>query len=292
MRSERILVLVLGGLFLSAAVAQEASLPPPDAAEALSGAYKAPRGPAGKPDLNGFWQVMNRANINIEPQAARAAVAMVEGNLGPVPAPEVVKLGAVGAVPATLGVVVGGALPYKEEARKLQQENQADWINRDPEISCYLPGVPRANYMPFPFQIVHSESAVFFNYEYAGAARNIYLEDPGEAPVDSWMGQSYGYWEGDTFVVEVTGQLDRTWFDRAGNHHSAYMTVTERYTPTSDYTMRYDVLIDDPVTFTEPWEMSMTLYRRVGQDAQIQQFKCIEFVEEMMYGHLRKSDDD
>ena len=93
-------------------------------------------------------------------------------------------------------------------------------------------------------------------------------------------------------LYEVTGQNDRTWFDRAGNHHSAYMKVTERYTPTSMHTMRYDVLVEDEMTFTEPWQMSMTLYRRVGNDAQLQQFKCVEFVEELMYGDLRKPLED
>lgn len=253
--------------------------------------YVAPRGPGGKPDLNGVWQVMNSANFDIEPHGARAAMMMIDGDLGPVPAPGLVPLGAVGAVRGGAGVVVGGAIPYKPEALEKKRENQADWLNRDPEIKCYLPGVPRANYMPYPFQIVHSESAVLFSYEYAGAVRNIFLQDPGEAPVDAWMGQSYGYWQGDTFVVEVTGLSDRTWFDRAGNHHSAAMKVTERYTPTSDYTMLYEVLIEDPQTFSEPWEMSMTLYRRIGADARLQQFKCVEFVEELMYGHLRKSED-
>jgi hypothetical protein len=250
--------------------------------------YVAPRGPGGKPDLNGIWQVLNRANYDIEPHAARASLAMVEGDLGPVPAPEIVALGTIGSVPGGLGVVVGGRIPYSDEARAIRDANRADWMARDPEVKCYLPGVPRANYMPYPFQILHSEQAIFISYEYAGAARNIYLEDPGEAPVESWMGQSYGYWEGDTLVVEVTGQNDRTWFDRAGNHHSAAMKVTERYTPTSDATIRYDVHIEDPETFTEPWDMSMTLYRRVGRDAQLQQFKCVEFVEELLYGHLRK----
>ena len=250
--------------------------------------WVAPRGPGGKPDLNGVWQVMNRANYDVEPHAARAALAMVEGDLGPVPAPAIVALGALGSVPGGAGVVVGGKIPYKPEALAIRDQNRQHYLDRDPEIKCYLPGVPRANYMPYPFQIVHSESALFFNYEFAGAARNIYLENPGEAPVDSWMGQSWGYWEGDTLVIEVTGQNDRTWFDRAGNHHSSYMKVTERYTPTSPHTLRYDVLIEDELTFTEPWEMSMTLYRRVGADARIQQFKCVEFVEELLYGHLRE----
>ena len=138
----------------------------------------------------------------------------------PVPAAPVLAFGAVGAVPGGVGVVEGDEIPYLPEAAKKQKANQDDWLNRDPEIKCYLPGVPRANYMPHPFQILHSDKAIFFAYEFAGAVRNIYLKDPGEAPVDSWMGQSVGKWEGDTFVVTVTGINDQTWFDRAGNHHS------------------------------------------------------------------------
>lgn len=247
-----------------------------------------PRLPDGKPDLNGVWQVMNTANYDLLAHAARPAMALVEGPFGPLPAPEVVALGAVGAVPAGMGVVEGNEIPYKPEARTQQRENQANWLSSDPEIKCYLPGVPRATYMPFPFQVFHSESALFIAYEYAGATRNLQFEDPGEAPVDSWMGQSYAYWEGDTLVVEVTGQNDRTWFDRSGNHHSGALKVTERYTLQNPHVMHYEALIEDPETFTRPWKISMPIYRRVGPDARLQQFKCVEFVEELMYGHLRK----
>jgi len=255
---------------------------------AVSGDFAAPSGPAGKPDLNGVSQVFNRANYDIETHAARASLAMVEGDLGPVPAPSIVAIGSLGSVPGGLGVVVGDKIPYSKQGLAKKLQNQAAWLTSDPEIKCYLPGIPRANYMPYPFQILHSESAIFFSYEYAGAVRNIHLTDPVEAPIDSWMGQSYGYWEGDTLVIEVTGQNNRTWFDRAGNHHSDMMKVTERYTPTSDYTMDYQVTIEDDKTFTAPWQMQMTLYRRMGVDAQIQQFKCVEFVEELMFGSLRK----
>ena len=110
-----------------------------------------------------------------------------------------------------------------------REENRENYLTMDPEIKCYMPGVPRANYQPHPFQIFQSESAFFIAYSFAGAVRNIFLEDPGPAPVDSWMGQSFGYWEGDTWVVEVTGQDERTWFDRAGNFHSYEMKVTERW---------------------------------------------------------------
>jgi len=174
------------------------------------------RGPNGKPDLNGVWQVLNSANYNLEAHSASASMAMIEGPVVPIPHPSIVALGTIGSVPAGLGVVEGGTIPYKRQALKTREENKKNWVDRDPEIKCYLPGVPRATYMSFPFQIFHSEKAIFFAYEYAGAVRNIYLEDPGPAPIDSWMGQSWGYWEDDTLVIEVTGFNGQTWFDRSG----------------------------------------------------------------------------
>jgi hypothetical protein len=253
-------------------------------------AYRAPRGPDRvHPDLNGVWQVMNTAGWNVEPHPASAALQMRPGPYGPVPAKDVLALGAVGSVPAGLGVVEGGEIPYTAEARKQRDENKADWIHKDPEIKCYLPGVPRANYMSYPFQIFQSEKQMLIAYEYAGAVRNVLFTDPGPAPVDSWMGQSVAHWEGDTLVVVVTGQNDSTWFDRAGNFHSADMKVVERWTPTGPNLMRYEAEVTDPSTFTRPWKMSMNLYRHVGDDARLGQFKCVEFVEELMYGKLRKN---
>ncbi len=251
-------------------------------------AWVAPRGPGGKPDVNGTWQVMNRANDGLETHAARAARALRDGPHGPVPAKEVLALGAVGAVPAGLGVVVGDGIPYQAWARKKQTENQAHWLSRDPEVKCYLPGIPRATYLPYPFQILYNEDALFFAYEYAGAVRNIHLTDPGPAPIDSWMGQSVGKWEGDTLVIETTGQHDQSWLDRAGNFHSEALRVVERLTPTSPLTMRYEATLEDAKVYTRPWTIRMTLYRLVGDDAQLQQFNCVEFVEELIYGHLRK----
>jgi hypothetical protein len=260
-------------------------------APAPAAAWKAKRGPDGvHPDLNGVWQVMNTANYNIEAHAASSALQLRPGPYVPVPAASVVALGAIGAVPAGVGIVQGdGKIPYTADALKLRDENRAAAVENDPEVKCYLPGVPRANYMDKPFQIFHSDKAVFFAYEYAGAVRNVFLEDPGEAPVDSWMGQSYGKWDGDTFVVEVTGLLPDTWLDRSGNLHGSTTKVTERWTPTSDMTMRYEATIEDEEVYTKPWKIAFNLYKRVGEDAQLQQFKCVEFVEELMYGHLRKN---
>lgn len=251
--------------------------------------YKAPRGPDGKhPDLNGVWQAMNSAGWDIEPHAARAALQLRPGPVVPVPAKAVLALGAVGAVPGGLGIVEGGEIPYTPEAKTQRDANRADYLNLDPEVKCYLPGVPRANYMHLPFQVFQSEKSMLIAYEYAGAVRNILFTDPGPAPVDSWMGQSVAKWEGDTLVVTVTGMNDRTWFDRAGNFHSDQMQVVERWTPTGPGLMRYEATITDPATFTRPWKMSFNLYKRQGEDARLNQFKCVEFVEELMYGDLRK----
>jgi hypothetical protein len=250
--------------------------------------YRAPRGPDGKPDLNGIWQTLNEANFDIEAHIARSALALHPGPYGPVPAAPVLALGAVGAVPPSLGVVEGGEIPYRPEALARKKQNQADWLNQDPEIKCYLPGVPRATYMPYPFQILQSASELIFVYEYAGAVRNIFLKDPGPAPADSWMGKSVGRWEGDALVVDVTDLNDQTWFDRAGNFHSDKLHVVERYTRISPDLISYEATIEDPNVFTRPWKMSMPLYRRQEKNAQLLDFKCVEFVEELLYGRYRK----
>jgi hypothetical protein len=242
----------------------------------------------GHPNFSGVWSVMNTANWDIEPHLARAALELRPGPVVPVPAKAIVALGAVGSVPAGMGVVEGGKIPYTAEALAKKLDNQKHYLERDPEVKCDLPGVPRANYMSLPFQIVQSGKTFLMSYEYAGGVRDVLFTDPGAAPIDSWMGQSVGKWDGDTLVITVTGQNDNTWFDRAGNFHSADMKVVERWTLTSPNTIRYEAEITDPATFTKPWKMSMNLYRRLGEDARLQQFKCVEFVEELMYGDLRK----
>jgi hypothetical protein len=247
-----------------------------------------PRLPNGKPDFNGIWQALNSANWDIQAHMARPALAMRPGPVVPVPAKEVIALGAVGSVPSGVGIVEGDDIPYRPEALAKKKENQENWLSRDPEIKCYLPGVPRANYMPYPFQIFQSDKAFFIAYEYAGATRNVYLKDPGPPQVDSWMGQSVGRWEGDTFVVDVNGFNDQSWFDRSGNHHTESMKVTERYTLTGPDHIQYEATIEDPRTFTRPWKISLPLYRHVNKNARLGQFKCVEFVTELMYGHLRK----
>jgi hypothetical protein len=250
--------------------------------------YRAPRAPGGKPDLNGIWQALNEANYDLQAHNARPAMAVRPGPFGSVPAAPVLALGAVGSVPPGLGVVEGDEIPYKPEALAQKKQNQEHWLTADPEIKCYLPGVPRATYMPYPFQIFQNATELFIAYEYAGAVRNIFLKDPGPAPVDSWMGQSVGHWEGETLVVDVTGLNDQSWFDRAGNYHSEALHVVERFTRTSPDVISYQATIEDPKVFTRPWKIRMPLYRRQEANAQLLDFKCVEFVEELLYGEWRK----
>jgi hypothetical protein len=264
------------------------AMPAAGQAQAPAPAYRSPRTPDGKPNLNGIWQAMNEANYDLQPHMARPAMALRQGPYGPLPAAAVLALGAVASVPPGPGVVEGDDIPYQPWALEQRKKNQENWLTSDPEIKCYLPGVPRATYMPYPFQLFQSSSAIFFAYEYAGAVRNVFLKDPGPAPIDSWMGQSVGRWEGETLVIDAKGFNDQSWFDRAGNFHSDGLHVVERYTRVQPDVLNYEATIEDPKVFTRPWKISMPLYRRLDKGAQIMDFKCVEFVEELLYGKYRK----
>ena len=233
-----------------------------------------PRTAAGKPDLNGIWQALGTANWDLEGHEAR-------------PSP-VLSLGAVGAVPAGMGVVEGGRIPYQPWAAAKKLENAKNWLKLDPEVKCFLPGVPRATYLPHPFQVFQSPGRLLIVYAFSYARREINMVPHGKAPADFWMGWSDGRWEGDTLVVDVTSFNDRSWFDRAGNFHSEQLHVVERYTPATPYHMAYEATIDDPKVFTRPWKISMPLYRLVDKNAQLLEFKCVELTEELLYGDLVK----
>ena len=252
--------------------------------------------PIARPGLTGVNPTLtasgrsNEANYDLEAHNARPAMALRPGPYGPVPAKEVLALGAAGAVPPSLGVVEGGEIPYKPEALAKKKENQENWLDARSGDQVLPAGRAARHLHALSVSDFSKREARFFiAYQYAGAVRNIYLKDPGPAPVDSWMGQSVGHWEGDTLVVDVTGINDQTWFDRAGNFHSDALHVIERYTRTSPDVIAYEATIEDPNVFTRPWKISMPLYRRQEKNAQLLEFKCVEFVEELMYGQWRKT---
>jgi len=238
-----------------AAVAIVALAPTPAAGQPL------PRTPDGTPDLSGIWQAVNSAAWNILPHAA-----------GP-------------GVPAGLGVVEGNDIPYMPAAAARQRDNYANRATLDPETKCWLPGVPRATYMGFPFQIVQTPNQLSILYEYAHAVRNIFMNSTHpEGPIEWWMGDSRGTWEGDTLVVDVVHFNDQTWFDKAGNHHSELLHVVERYTLMAPNYIGYEVTIEDPNVFTRPWKISMPLYRRLDSNMQILDYECSAFDEAFRTG--------
>lgn len=243
----------------------------------------------GKPDFSGIWQANSTAHWDLQTHEARpmAAQAGVYPDVPVLGAP-VVALGSLGWMPPGLGVVEGDAIPYQPWAAQRKRENAANWLDRDPELKCYMPGVPRAIYLPYPFQILQSTNKVMMVFEFANAQRTIHLDKVEPYPGDAYMGHSVGRWEGDTLVVDVSSFTPYTWFDRSGNFHSDALHVIERYTPISRDAIRYEATIEDSKVFTRPWKISLPLYRRLESNAQIMDFKCIEMVEETLYGHLRK----
>jgi hypothetical protein len=243
---------------------------------AMSPAVASTKTVAGKPDLSGIWQALNEANWNLEPHVA------TQGALD--------TLGAIGAVAPGIGVVEGGKIPYLPAALSQRQNNFTHRRTEDPEAKCFMPGVPRATYLPYPFQIVQSDTDIMIVYQFAGAVRTIAMSNHGEAPIDSWMGWSNGHWEGDTLVVEVTG-LNANWLDRSGNFATENRRVTERYTPMDENHIRYEATIEDPAVFSRPWTLRMVLYRRMEPGARLMDFRCVEFAEELMYGDPRKPED-
>lgn len=227
------------------------------------------------PDLSGVWQAIGTAHWDIQDHQASAGLP---------------EMGAIGATPPGKGVVEGGDIPYQAWALEQKRQNFEKRLTEDPETKCYLPGVPRATYLPYPFQILQGTDKIMIVYGFAQANRTIHMnkETRQPAPIDSWMGRSHGRWEGETLVVDVAGFNGQSWFDRAGNFASDTLRVTERYTPINTNALRYEATIEDPNVFTGSWKMSMPLYRRLEENAEVLEFKCVEFSEELLYGHLRK----
>jgi len=239
-----------GSLAAAAAAALVFAVAVPVTAQAPQ-AYNPPRTHDGQPDLQGVWQVLNTAAWDIQDHNAALGI------------------------PAGRGVVEGNELPYQPWALARRDENRKNRRTADPEAKCYQPGVPRITYMPFPFRIVQAADQVTMMYEYIHGVRNVYMNSKHpEGPIDWWMGDSRGRWEGNTLVVDVVHLTDQTWLDRSGNFHSEALHVVERYTRTSPDHILYEATIDDPKVFTRPWKMSMTLYRRQERNAELMEYEC------------------
>lgn len=253
-----------------------------------------PRTTDGKPDFTGIWQANNEAYWDLQAHPARAGMVTQPGvfpyEYAQVAAAPVVALGAAAGVPASLGVVQGdGEIPYKPEAATIRKANSEHWIDRDPELKCYLPGTPRAMYMPYPFQVVQGDKQMQMAFSFSNASRTIHFSKVTGPPVDTYMGHSVAHWDGDTLVVDVTDFNGKNWLDRAGNFHSEKLHLTERYTLQTPDVIHYEATIDDPETYTRPWTIAMPIYRRMEANAQVLEYRCVEFAEEFLFGNLRKA---
>ena len=228
---------------------------------------------AGKPNFNGIWQALNTAHWNLEAHPAEALDAFG-------------LLGAIAAIPAGRSVVRGGSIPYRPDALTRRNENRAKWPAADPEAKCFMLGVPRVTYHHLPFQIFQGDGDLLMVYPFAAANRIIHFTDTSELPVDSWMGKSMGTWNGDVLVVTTKWQNGESWLDRAGNHASNQLTVTERFTLLGPNHIGYEATLDDPQTYTRPWTIEMPLYRLVDQQDQLLEHKCVPFADRLLYQDL------
>lgn len=279
--------------------AQTAAKKPAAAAAAKPAAKAAAARPAsgaltrlgGKPNLNGIWQVISEANYNLEPHDSGDSPTGSR------------QVGALGAIHGGLGVVEGGVIPYKADALKQRDAYRATAPKYDPEAACYLPGIPRATYMNFPFQIIQGEKGdILMVYEYANANRAIKMGPVGVPAIDTWMGTSYGEWKGDTLQVVTLSQSpgeykapagemveNKTWLDRSGNFIGNNTTVTEKFTLLDKDHISYEATISDPDLYTKDWKIKMTLYRRLEPNAELMDFRCVPYSEEFLYGDLHET---
>jgi hypothetical protein len=228
----------------------------------------------GHPDLNGIWQAANTANWDLEAHSAQAL-------------DEFWQLGAIAAIPAGRSVVHGGHIPYLPAARLKRDENRAAWPAADPEAKCYMLGVPRVTYHDMPFQIFQSPGDdMLMVYPFAATNRVIHMDDEEGLPIDSWMGRSNGHWEGEVLIITTLNQNGESWLDRAGNHASNQLVVTERFELIDANHIRYQATLEDPQTFAEPWTIEMPLYRNIEPNAQLLEHKCVPFADKLLYRDL------
>ena len=269
--------LTMAAIVLTAASVVDAQRSASAKASAPQALPERPSRVGGRPNVNGIWQALNTAYWNLESHSAEALN-------------EFWPLGAIAAIPAGRGVVRGGTIPYRPEALTKRNENRAKWPAADPEARCYMLGVPRVTYHNLPFQIFQGDGDLLMVYPFAAANRVIYMTDRSELPVDSWMGKSDGTWDGDVLVVTTKWQNGQSWLDRAGNHASNQLTVTERFTLLGPNHIQYEATLDDPQTYTRPWTIEMPLYRLIDQQAQLLEHKCVPFADRLLYQDLRQKD--
>jgi len=255
---------------MAAAGAMSISIAIPRAAgQNAAKSYSPPRLSDGTPDFRGIWQARTTAYVNVEGHSAQNGIGKAESIIVDPP---------------------DGKIPYLPDALKQRGDNYKNREAADPASNCFQAGVPRAVYLPTPFQIFQSPGNLAIVYTDNHAYR---IVDPSTIPhddgIDFFMGDSRGHWEGDTLVVDVTDLGDQTWLDETGNFHSDQLHVIERYTLLGPDTMQYEARLEDPKTFSKPWTIRFLLYRDKEPGARITEDECLEGADGRWH-HLSPSD--
>lgn len=223
-----------------------------------------PRLASGKPDFSGVWQTLSEADYDLEPHSGRRDA------------------------PPGVGVVEGGALPYRPEALAQKQKNFAVRAKDDPRLKCWTLGVPRSVYYPAPFQVFQRDRDLTLVHQFGHQVRTIHTNDtlhPVETGQGFWLGDSRGRWEGDTLVVDVVDFNEETWLDRAGDYHSDALHVVERWRLLDRDTLDYTATVTDEKVFTRPWTLNVLLHRRRDKDFQLIEDYCQTLEYDQFYPH-------
>jgi hypothetical protein len=210
-----------------------------------------PRTADGRPNLDGIWQVRNRASSDLRDHLSRYMM------------------------PAGMSVVEGGEIPYQPWAAAKKSENFANRANADPLAKCYMPGVPRMMYLEWPFQILQTRDHIAMAFEWTQVYRLIYTNGtPHDDRARPWMGDSRGRWEGDTLVVDTAGFNDLGWLDARGTGHSSEMRIEERFRRRDYGHLDLTVTITDPRTFTRP--ITVSVVEELLPDTDLFEHYCLE----------------
>jgi hypothetical protein len=174
-----------------------------------------------------------------------------------------------------------GKIPYTPAAREKQKENYKNRAKADPLNICYIPGVPRTMYLPFPIQIVQTPKFVLMASEFAHTLRRVFMDGTKHPEVSLfWIGDSRGRWDGETLVVDTANNLPDTWLDRSGNFHSDALHIVERITRTEPDILTYEATLDDSLVYTRPWTIRMLLYRHKEPNFKLLEYECNAYLED------------
>ena len=174
------------------------------------------------------------------------------------------------------GLPAGASIPFQPWAKALLARRIANDARDDPSAKCIVGGVPRNNFVPYPFKILETPGNLVIIYEAIQSFRQIFT-DGRELPPDmspAWLGYSIGRWDGDAFVVTTAGFNDDVWLDNLGTPATGALRVTERFIRRSFGRMDIEVTIDDAKTYTRPWTVTQPL--TLTPDNELIEYICTE----------------